>query len=1185
MSDATKSDAISLDSLVAEVADEFMERQRRGEQPDIEQYAKRYPEFASVLRQVLSSLELVRLSSGSAPAVSQPLGDEYGLLGDFRIIREVGRGGMGIVYEARQLSLNRRVALKVLPFAAALDPRQLHRFTNEAQAAAHLHHTNIVPVFGVFCERGIHFYAMQFIDGNTLADMIASARGPEGDRTVVAAFDTPEPTDFEVTPQSSDRETVPIAGLSTEQDGKRSDHYREIARLGVQAAEALAHAHAEGIIHRDIKPANLLVDARGNLWITDFGLARLQNDAALTVTGDLVGTIRYMSPEQALGDCGRVDERSDVYSLGATLYEMLTLRPVFEGKGREELLRQIASEEPRPPRRLVVTIPVELELIVLKALEKEPEARYATAQELADDLRRFLADEPIRARRPSLRERARKWARRHRAAVASAMLAMLVALTSLGASVGWIVRDRAAERQKTALAIQAQRDASAAKLSTGVQTAIDEARRFQRQEKWQEALTAVERAAALVESGRVGGELERRVHELHSDIAMVVRLDVAHLLGGDKDTPNLAEQDRRYARAFQDYGIDLDALDADAAAALIGKRRIREQLASALDRWARVRRTLDQPGGKRKTWKELLTIAQRADPDPQRLAIRDAVLRGDRQALLRAARQVPDLPVSTLLMLTGELGQANATVDAIPLLRRGLERHPGDFWLNYRLANYLGPGSGLDWKEALRYMTAAAALRPDTALVQSTLGLFLASNGQRDEALQAHQRAVKLQPDLAEVHCNLGKALWEMGRSDESRAEIQRALDLKPDLVEAHVNMSVLLNERGRFEEAIACCRRAIQLNAKLSLAHLALGNALNRGGRQVEALACYRRAIELQPDFVQVYARLGNLLQRSGHCDEAIAAFRKGAEAEPNRGQGHVALGVALVQAGRADEAIVPLDKAVELMPRNANAFYWLGTALLEAGKCADAHWALRQAIKLRPDHAEAYCNLGEVLMHLGDFAGALEARTRGHELGSQQPGWRYPSGQWVKQAARLLELEDRFDRVLRGDLQPANGSERLEYAEVCIYKRHYLDAARLSRRAFSDDRSLADRLDRAYRYNAACSAALVALGKGVGGKHLSEQDRADWRKQAITWLRDELKVRTKQLQEAGLAERTQAKRALRIWQKDPDLASLRDPDSIAKLSSEERSTCKQLWSGVEALLSRPQVAAPALLAPKPGG
>jgi serine/threonine protein kinase len=381
------------------------------------------------------------LPAGPAPGGGAA---ELGQLGDFRIVRQVGRGGMGVVYEAEQLSLRRRVALKVLPFAATLDARQLQRFHNEAQAAACLHHTHIVPVYFVGCAGGVPFYAMQLIDGQPLSAIIRQLRQAEKNAPTAGE----EHTGASQPPPGDAASTTPVAAVTplTGAGRRGRDYFRKVAELGMQAAEALAHAHQLGIVHRDIKPGNLLLDGRGSLWVTDFGLAHCQSQAGLTMTGDLVGTLRYMSPEQTLGQRGLVDHRTDVYSLGVTLYELLTLEPAFAGQDRQELLRQIASEEPRPPRRLNQAIPAELETIVLKALEKEPARRYATAQDLADDLRRFLEDRPIRARPVGSLERAWKWARRRpaHAALAGAIAVAVLACMSGGFLYG-LYQDQRAE--------------------------------------------------------------------------------------------------------------------------------------------------------------------------------------------------------------------------------------------------------------------------------------------------------------------------------------------------------------------------------------------------------------------------------------------------------------------------------------------------------------------------------------------------------------------------------------------------------------------------------------------------------------------------------------------------------------------------------------------------------------------
>jgi serine/threonine-protein kinase len=418
--------ATGTDPILDDLIDAFAARLQTGEPVDLEVYAQEHPERAEALRRILPAM--VALADLGRSGATHPPEEVTGTLGDFRLLREVGRGGMGVVYEAEQISLGRRVALKVLPFAAALDPKQLQRFKNEAQAAAHLNHPHIVPVYYVGCERGVHFYAMQFIDGHTLAAVIRELRGltqpippapaasvsdasalagelasgrwaqaktPTGEPPTGPYSPGAEPLTTHHSPLTNEKHsplttTPPVAALSTEGSTTSPAFFRTVASLGVQAAEALEHAHQLGVIHRDIKPANLLVDAAGHLWVTDFGLARLGGDAGLTLTGDLLGTLRYMSPEQALAQRVAVDARTDVYSLGVTLYELLTLEPAYNGRNREEVLRQIAFEEPRPLRRLDKSVPVELETIVGKAMAKSPGERYATAQEMADDLRRQL---------------------------------------------------------------------------------------------------------------------------------------------------------------------------------------------------------------------------------------------------------------------------------------------------------------------------------------------------------------------------------------------------------------------------------------------------------------------------------------------------------------------------------------------------------------------------------------------------------------------------------------------------------------------------------------------------------------------------------------------------------------------------------------------------------------------------
>jgi hypothetical protein len=397
----------------------YMDEFEAGRTPARQQLLKQHPDLRPDLEAFFAGHdEIERLVAPlREPSRTE---SELGQLGDYRLLRELGRGGMGIVYEAEQISLQRRVALKILPFAAALDPRRLQRFKNEALAAAHLRHENIVPVYAVGCEHGIHYFAMQLIQGRSLATLIELRRGSSRDR---ADFDW-------------------------------------AARLCRQAALALEHAHQTGIVHRDVKPANLLLDQREQIWVTDFGVAQGTGDAGLTMTGEFLGTLRYVSPEQARARRGIVDHRSDIYSLGATLYELLTLRPLFDGRDQHELLRQIADDEPVPPGAVISSVPTELETIVLKALRKDPGERYATAQELADDLERFLDHRPVLARRPTLLERLRKWVWRHPSFVAAGMGVLLVVSAGSLVSAALISREQRrtqAEQQRAEEAYRRER--------------------------------------------------------------------------------------------------------------------------------------------------------------------------------------------------------------------------------------------------------------------------------------------------------------------------------------------------------------------------------------------------------------------------------------------------------------------------------------------------------------------------------------------------------------------------------------------------------------------------------------------------------------------------------------------------------------------------------------------------------
>ncbi len=478
----------SCEDPFGQIADEFVEAFRQGQRPSVEEFARRYPEHADEIRDMLPALVLMEKAktaddgSGQRRQAKAAAGAAtLEQLGDYQILREVGRGGMGVVYEAQQLSLGRHVAIKVLPSHALLDPRQLARFQREARSAAKLHHTNIVPVFGVGEQDGLHYFVMQFIQGlglDLVLDELRRLRLPRGKQAPtqddapvrptngtrdVSAVDVarslltgeftasggrqppenrPQPSDSPITqganaPRSPDMSaTIRMPGQTEAStlSESGSEYWQSVARVGMQVADALAHAASQGILHRDIKPSNLLLDDTGNVWVTDFGLAKAASDSDdLTHTGDIVGTLRYMASERF---DGQGDLRSDVYSRGLTLYELLALRPAFDEADRNKLVKEVMHGEPVRPRKLNPAVPRDLETVVLKAIARDPEHRYQTPAEMAEDLKRFVEDRPVRARRISEAERVWRWCRRN-PSVSVMALAVVLAL-ALGTTVSYL---------------------------------------------------------------------------------------------------------------------------------------------------------------------------------------------------------------------------------------------------------------------------------------------------------------------------------------------------------------------------------------------------------------------------------------------------------------------------------------------------------------------------------------------------------------------------------------------------------------------------------------------------------------------------------------------------------------------------------------------------------------------------
>jgi serine/threonine protein kinase/Flp pilus assembly protein TadD/biotin carboxyl carrier protein len=688
--------------------------------------------------------------------IDEPITERPGtVVGPYRLLEQIGEGGMGLVFVAEQHEpIRRKVALKVLK--PGMDSRAVVvRFEAERQALALMDHPHIARVFdGGETAGGRPYFVMELVRG------------------------------------------VPITRFCD--DNRFSPRQR--LELFSDVCSAVQHAHQKGIIHRDLKPSNVMVtshDGTPVVKVIDFGVAKaiggqLTERTLFTGFTQMVGTPLYMSPEQA-GQSGLdIDTRSDVYSLGVLLYELLTgttpfARERFKEAGYDEMRRIIREEEPpRPstrlstlgqaatiismqrqsdPKRLCQLCRGELDWIVMKCLDKDRNRRYDTANALARDVERYLRDEPVLACPPSALYRLGKFARRNKRALVTAALLGVMVLLAVGAvtgSLGWAARDRA------------ERVAATERKATG---ALEEATKLEGQKRWPEALEAVRRAEGFLAGGN--DQLRDRVRQLRKDVEMALRLEEIRLPGAGTG-PALAEPPGRvasYSRAFRDYGIDVEALEPAQAAVRVRARTIWLELTMALDHWARERRNMHEADDT--SWQRLVAVARLADPDPRRDRLRQALQRQDRTALVELATSadVANLAAPTLVLLGEALAESGVSGEAVAVLRQGQRRYPGDFGISRQLGWHLGLTRP---DEAIRFLTAALAIRPSSVQARLDLGGILLHKGAVDEAVATFREVTRLQPDCVEGYSALGLALRHKGALKESLAAYRMALGLQP---------------------------------------------------------------------------------------------------------------------------------------------------------------------------------------------------------------------------------------------------------------------------------------------------------------------------------------------------------------------------------------------------------------------
>ncbi|QEH35471.1 Serine/threonine-protein kinase PrkC [Aquisphaera giovannonii] len=745
----------------------------------------------------------------------------------YEVIGVLGHGGVGVVYKAVQVGLSRVVALK-MPLAGAFTTRpERRRFAREAELVAALRHPNIVQVHDVGEADGQPYFTMEFVEGGSLAEAIAG---------------TPRPA-------------------------------RDAAGLVADLADAVAAAHRAGIVHRDLKPSNVLLAADGTPKVTDFGLARhLALGSSLTQSGAAVGTPSYMAPEQAQGRAGEVGPASDLYALGAILYELLTGRPPFRAESAAETMHQVITQDPAPPSRLNARVPRDVETICLTCLRKDPRHRYADADALAADLRCFLRGEAIAARPENVLQRLARRVRRRPVASASIASGTLLAF-ALSAAGAWLIRDRA----ETANRAAGERAAAEA-------AADGDLRNMERRlgaSAWPEAAAALERAKARLGDGGPP-VLRLRLDQGARDLDLAARLDAIRLARTANHEPEgrAAERlDRDYEAAFLLAGIGRDDAPGVAAAAVVASR-IRVALVDAIDDWSSWTRD-----DRRLGW--LLSVARLSDPDPTgwRDRARDpaSTRSGWALRLLIAGAPVADRCVPLFLSLARRAQAAG--VDPVPFLREVQRAHPGDLYANLRLATML---LATDPGEAARYYQAALAIRPGVAAVHNNLGVALVRIGRNAEAEAQYRIAARLDPAEPQFLRNLAITLPFVGRHGEAVETMPRVLRDFPDDAVVHRAFGVGLEARGRLDEAVAEFRRAAALDPKLAQARHALRDGLLRLGRRDEARLVWGEILADGPPEHEAWHGYAELCLFLGQEDEyrrvrRALLSRFGASADPH--------------------------------------------------------------------------------------------------------------------------------------------------------------------------------------------------------------------------------------------------------------------------------------------------------------
>jgi tetratricopeptide (TPR) repeat protein/serine/threonine protein kinase len=1011
----------------------------------------------------------------------------------YRYQREIARGGMGRVLLGQDLQLGREIAFKVLLEQHSGRAELVRRFIEEAQIAGQLQHPGIVPIYdiGTLSNR-LPYFTMKLVKGRTLADLLLERKSPEDDLTgflgifekvaqtvafahskgvihrdlkpsniMVGAFGEVQVMDWGLAKVLGPQDPFPESNPSPPTPFPRSDSHTARPEGFEDSAFTPAACSAERGVKDSKTKTEAIADSpipapplRCGEGLGGRGLFSGRGSGDRTELGSILGTPAYMAPEQARGEIHLVDDRADVFGLGGILCVILTGRPPYDGPTMEQvhlLARQtdLADAFARLDRCSAET---DLVNLARACLSPDPAKRPRNAREVAAALAAHRAGVEKRLRAAEM-DRAAAQARavgeRKARRLTVGLAAALLTLVSL-AVVGW----RWSEAQRYA---QAQRRAEVERLVEAdlaeVERLKTQARQTPNSDLWAAALAVARRAEGRLAGQEGLDDLGTRVasalaelQQEQTDRAMVGTLERARLrkieLKEDRLDFSLAAPD--YARAFRDYGIDVQSLSKEEAGRRIAASRIRAELAAALDDWA-------EAPGKSMDGGALREIAVLGDPAPWRKRL--LAVRRNRSSLRKLAAdvKVDDLPAASVSLLAVTLARSGERQAAIDLLKRAHPRYALDFWINFWLGDLLDHAGRSHAAEAARYMMVARSWRPEAPLVHYTLGNILVHGRSLEEAIVSFREAIRLKNDFAVAYLILGRTEVMRQRSREAIPWFRGAIRHRPGFHEAHLALGNVLSDIGDYEGAAKAYQEAIRCNPKYALAYKNLGTLLLRQNKLNDAVLQFQLSLRYDEKAAPTHSELAEAYRGLGHLDAAAAEARQATRLQPNYGLAHSTLGNILLEQGKVAEAIEEFSAAIKIDPSEARVHTDLGSAYLKAGKF-DAAITSFQAAQLRD--AKDWRNhflLGEALRLRRDYPRAIAEYRQAIAQDPKEAGPHLGLGMALQASGQLDQALEELRTAVQ--MVPKNGQAHMNLAIALAAKglrnralREFQEAVRLT-------------------------------------------------------------------------------------------------------------------------------------------